>query len=246
MVQQGPFQAELIYADTKNPFLEHTASDGQLYVEVEPDAEYFIRVQSHYPALIKARFQVDGEDLGYSYTLKGANHGPKEAGLFSRIGGVDTMRALVFVKTPVRMQGSSNDVTPYWTGQIKIQFREAIPDGVSVASDSINKWKGGDVAFVMGSAMDPSKKKGLKSTKGETVQQVGSVARRDGAYYQRHRPGRVLQTITLKYCSTVGLIHAGILPKPPAWTFHRMQFPAASGPTENASDTGPVDLTVDF
>jgi hypothetical protein len=43
MVKVGNFTVELVEAETKESFKEHTASDGQAYAEeVEPDMDYFI------------------------------------------------------------------------------------------------------------------------------------------------------------------------------------------------------------
>lgn len=53
MVVQGNFKVELIDATTKQPFKEHT-SKGKTYAEVEPDAEYFIRITTSYPSTVKA------------------------------------------------------------------------------------------------------------------------------------------------------------------------------------------------
>lgn len=38
--------------------------------------------------------------------------------------------------------------------------------------------------------------------------------------------GQHLYTITLNYCSTLGLIEAGVLPKPGLWQHHRMKHGA--------------------
>ena len=35
-----------IEAESKTPFGEHRGSDGKTYAEVEPDAEYYIRIRS--------------------------------------------------------------------------------------------------------------------------------------------------------------------------------------------------------
>lgn len=46
MVKKGPFTVEIIDAYTKQAFKEHNdTNDGKIYAEVEPDAEYFIRVK---------------------------------------------------------------------------------------------------------------------------------------------------------------------------------------------------------
>ena len=44
MVRQGDFEISIVLADTKIPFKEHT-KDGKVYVEVEPDEDYFISMK---------------------------------------------------------------------------------------------------------------------------------------------------------------------------------------------------------
>lgn len=54
MVRKGDYTVELIEAETKKAFKEHqfpshTANDEEsdICVEVEPDIEYFVRVENH-------------------------------------------------------------------------------------------------------------------------------------------------------------------------------------------------------
>ena len=71
---------------------------------------------------------------------------------------------------------------------------------------------------------DPDKKKGVKSDKGETFTAHKSKRRR-----KTYAKGGLLCTITLRYCSTLGLIHAGVLAKPPLWDMQRLTDPADKG-----------------
>ena len=66
MVKVGGFTVELVAAHTKESFKEHTASDGQVYAEVEPDMDYFISVGSDI-SRVQANIWVDGVNLGYSH-----------------------------------------------------------------------------------------------------------------------------------------------------------------------------------
>jgi hypothetical protein len=71
MVRQGDLEISLIHADTKKPFKEHT-KDDMVYVEVEPDVEYFIhvkRVGNGVPGTLLAYPLVDENRLGYQITL---------------------------------------------------------------------------------------------------------------------------------------------------------------------------------
>ena len=71
MVVAGKFKVEVVYAETKIPFKEHTATtDGDTYVEVEPDAEYFVDIESKSEDPVVAYIRIDGKDLGYNVTLR--------------------------------------------------------------------------------------------------------------------------------------------------------------------------------
>ena len=67
MVFGGDFKAALVDARTKQPFLEHYR-DGQAYVEVEPDVEYYVSLQRIQTSLggVIVTCKVDGKDLGKS------------------------------------------------------------------------------------------------------------------------------------------------------------------------------------
>ncbi|KAL3788458.1 hypothetical protein HJC23_011410 [Cyclotella cryptica] len=89
-----------------------------------------------------------------------------------------------------------------------------------------------DVGYVPGKDR-PQPKKGVKSAEGTTELRTHCFAprstHRDNK--QKHRDPfapivkepEKLGVITLKYCSTVGLIFAGILTKPPNWEVERLQ-----------------------
>ncbi len=70
MVKSGGYTVELVTADTKEPFKEHTAADGdgQIFAEVEPDMDYFISASSNIQG-VRFAFHVDGVNLGYSSTM---------------------------------------------------------------------------------------------------------------------------------------------------------------------------------
>jgi hypothetical protein len=64
MVKKGRFTVELVSADSKVKFQQHT-KDGKTYVEVEPEAEYFVRVAAEPAPRVSGRIDVDGKSLGY-------------------------------------------------------------------------------------------------------------------------------------------------------------------------------------
>ena len=115
MVKAGGYTVELVTADTKEPFKEHTASDGQIFAEVEPDMDYFISASSNIRG-VRFAFHVDGVDLGYSsMMLKSRYYGHRE-----RRDGKDTMTALHFNKTR-EAQGEKPDML---TGKVEVKVYE--------------------------------------------------------------------------------------------------------------------------
>ena len=106
MVLIEDFEFQLVSADggdtgTNTPFMEHTKG-SKTYVEVEPDAEYFLsirKVQVSSSALV-CEFKVDGEHLRYHTTFqpKTVQGSPQLQGLVSRSNGIQTNTALQFVK----------------------------------------------------------------------------------------------------------------------------------------------------
>jgi hypothetical protein len=200
---------ELVSADSKVKFQEHT-KDGKTYVEVEPEAEYFIHVAAEAGPLLKAKILVDGKWLGYNTYIKNrANEKEKKVmGLWSTDGIASTHTALMFAKAKV-FNHSTNDEPqdkPFWTGNVQVQIFEITDTGkTQTRKASQNKWDGGDVGFVIGQT-DP-KKKGIMTTKGNFV----SESTKYTGVHRKYKKGRLLETIQLNYCSTVGLIVAGVL-----------------------------------
>jgi hypothetical protein len=218
MVKQGKYTVQLVNADSKTPFPEHTASNGEVYVEVEPNAEYFIRVHSDSHDKVRMDFRVDNKSLGYNCTMS-KQKPARDMGIWEYKNEKSYQHALKFQKANVR-QADGNHSAPFWTGKVEVIVLEAIETGYREINDFSNSWNGGDVAYVMGIS-DPDQKKGVKSQKGETFTAHKSKRRR-----KMYAKGGLLCTITLRYCSTLGLIHAGILPKPPMWDLHRLANPA--------------------
>lgn len=209
---------ELINADGLQAFPEHKSESGETFVEVEPDSEYYIRIHTDSEDRVKVHFSVDGNDLGYNSTISKKDK-PQDKGLWEYKDGKSYQHALKFAKTPVR-EATNEAQAPFWTGKVEVTFYEAKFTGYKEQKDFSNKWNGGDVSYVMGIS-DPDKKKGVKSDKGEKFEVHKSKRRR-----KTYSKGGVLATVTLRYCSTLGLIHAGVLAKPPVWDMQRLTNPA--------------------
>jgi hypothetical protein len=70
---------------------------------------------------------------------------------------------------------------------------------------------------------DPRQSKSVKSEVGMSQITKPRSKRNKKPYYQL---GKKLHSFKLNYCSVLGLIEAGILPKPPLWDHARMLKPA--------------------
>ena len=92
----------------------------------------------------------------------------------------------------------------HWTGNIEVKFYEIIEIGETETRRQPfqNTWDGGDVGFMMGPA---ELEKGVMSTQGNITK---TGPNNTAAIFLE---GRELASIKLHYCSTVGLIYAGIL-----------------------------------
>lgn len=226
MVKQGKFTVEIVNADTKIAFPYHTSPNGENYVEIEPNAEYFVRISADSEDRVMSYISIDGKSLGYHASRTKADPA-FDYGLWEYKDGQTTYHALKFAKTPVR-DGGAPSVS--WTGKIEVDFYEAHFMGTYELQDHSNTWNGGDISYVMGMS-DPDKKKGVKSNKGSTLK-----VHKDPRLRNQYVKGAKLNTLTLNYCSTLGLVEAGILPKPPdfEWTMLRKHYPC--GPAQRMED----------
>jgi hypothetical protein len=106
----------------------------------------------------------------------------------------------MFAKARVFDAADDTENLQVWTGNIEVKFREMVATGETDTRRNFkSSWDGGDDGFA-----DPNKK-GVISKQGKTVEPVEyNIVRK------KYTKGRRLATIKLQYCSTVGLISAGI------------------------------------
>lgn len=212
MVEKGPFQVSLVRADTKEPFQEHVNESGEIFAEVEPDMEYFIRVKSTYPGqanLVRADFMLDGVSLGYCTNLV---HGREELhGLWTIQGDTQINKALCFC-----MVDSGIESDEKWIGYLEVTFSEAIAKGIRTTRDARSHWTGG----IVGGSISSTMKKVVKSKAG-SLSLITATPKRKYVY----DAGKELAKIKINYCTAFGLIQAGLLPKPPLWEYHRSRYP---------------------
>ena len=209
---------ELIDAETKAPYQEHVDHHGKTYAEVEPDTDYFLRVSSYDPRRVAVKFVVDGNDLGYKSALHQYG-GAQTRGLLHTENGISHHTALrfnsLFSSQKTAAAASSDPSEGHWTGCVEMKIYERIPvEGTprsTTKRDFSSKWNPNTEHVLEGLTVS-SNKKSVNSKEGTaiTTKEVSSGVR------TKYKLGLKLASVELKYCSTVGLIEAKILPPPPA------------------------------
>ena len=122
MVQIGDFTVNLVSADTKEVFKEHTGPDNSVYAEVEPDIEYFIQVASTRGEVIITT-KVFGVDLGYTKSLGKPAKG-KIIGSWERKNGESKTTALRFNRAARATKEEGHTNPSMLTGKVELQFYE--------------------------------------------------------------------------------------------------------------------------
>jgi hypothetical protein len=222
MVKEGLFSVQLVHAETMIPFAEHEGPDGKHYVEVEPNVEYWIRIASSDASRdVICNFQVDGKKLGINRLLNSTKTGcPSDVGLWEAVGEQSTEHSF-----QVRAFHGRAGKT-FYIGNVQVDFHEAIAKpGSCQPTEFVNQWNGDQA------------RTNYQGSEKEVASQVGTVVKTVTKCKIRYGTGRLLQTITLHYCTTMGLIHVKVLPQPESWEYHRMRFPA-----DNATNGAVVDM----
>lgn len=220
LVYNGVFEVQLVEAVTKIPFTEHT-KNGKTYIEVEPDANYWISVRkvAVCPTAMALAFKVDGKRLGLKYTYSGGDRGaPATYRGIADIRGDGTVlqHSLKFVKpsksnhvggnfeTTEESMGTSTGTVEIeiFAGNLKDQDGRSKTQRIERNLSS----EFGVAAVARGPTAGPSKKKCLRSSVGQACATSKLSSRRLHDRLCVHR-------LTLSYCATPGLILAGILPR---------------------------------
>jgi hypothetical protein len=243
MVQCGDFKIELVYADTKIPFKEHVhTKDGKIYVEVEPDVEYFIstqRIRMNRGATTIASFSVDEKELSTYHCYIECKDKPSYKGISRRQGLVSTKTALKFTKPLISQDGTGVN-RDLLMGKVEIKMYDCSQGGYKEKSSDFTSTFTAATVDLEQSGL--AKKKSLRSGEGEiTITKNHSGKRRPSFIL-----GEQFDTVTLNYCTALGLMEVGVLEKPDLWTHHRMKRPAEpdqGGPRvrpKHIQDTGAV------
>ena len=233
VVNNFKFQIVSTEDDNKTPFKEwESKTNLKTYVEVEPDAEYFLSVemvQASSTSLLCV-YYVDGKCLGY-YDAFPANRklGPIFRGIFSRSNStVTTMKALKFVKASFHSSNKEDRVgfgseIGAGMGIIEMKVYQAIENGYTSTGNEksfASSFTTSSIDIEDGAVV--TMKKNLRTGEGNK----SVVTKASNMNRLNYLKGPQLYTIPLNYCATLGLISVGILPKPPAWVHARMLHPS--------------------
>ena len=242
MVVAGDFSAQLVNAETKEPFQEHFGEKGEAYSEIEPDCEYFIQFQmlgdGDAKKKVCVQVAVDGT-LMESRTIVNRKSGKVHLGMLSRENGNTISKAFALRSPTVRYNDNLKKDACMPIGSVSIRISEAAYYG---CQESMNykeegladKSKDGSLEVPYDYGIFEAKKF-LRSTEGKTLlagnnKVTPEKASSNSAKHERKRKrrneasytaGLLLQEINIHYCTALGLIHAGVLDKPPMWDLFR-------------------------
>ena len=235
VVKDFEFQIVSTEDDNKTPFKEwESKTNLETYVEVEPDAEYFLSVEKVQlsSTSLYCEYYVDGKFLGYYDAFPvNRNLGPRFRGIFSRSNSsVETMKALKFVKASFHSSNKEDRVgfgseIGAGMGIIEMKVYQAIENGYTATGNEksfASSFTTSSIDIEDGAVV--TMKKNLRT--GEGNKSVVTKASNMNGVKMTYLKGLHLYTIPLNYCATLGLISVGILPKPPAWDYQRMIRPS--------------------
>ncbi|CAB9531655.1 expressed unknown protein [Seminavis robusta] len=225
VVTKSGFAVVLVDPATKTPFKEHESKSGEYFVEAEPEAQYFLcpQVLSKPGRDVNEKFivvfAIDGKKLGYTLP-RSSKDGPKECGRFLRENGHGAHEALQFKTARLSTTSAESASAAGMIGTISVSFYTAICVGERTKHDFQGKipTASSEVLAVDGRLAG----KCVRSGQGSYIQanpRTKSGAQKSYSY----RKGVHLETIHLKYCTALGLIDAGILPRPPIWEYARLK-----------------------
>lgn len=259
MVVESGFAVELHDPDTGKAHKEFVNSDGKVFVEAHPGAQYFIDVKLVDRSGVKnadkicAHFIVDKKDLGFRQNIP-MNGSVARAGIKLVDGDrgalAFTIPKIKYVDTHSSQAGSHADFTESFCGSVIVCIHESVlatagstssacPTAASLFSARISPiFRPTTTANLDIPAQEENvfkDKKLMRSTAGTAV--LNRQKPRDASKPVQNKPvpaatktkntkkvtktyqrGPHIATITVNYCSTVGLIAVGVLPKPyPGW-----------------------------
>jgi hypothetical protein len=217
MVVEGGFRVELVDAINKIPYKEHT-KDGKTYVEGEPDAEYFVSLQKiavlpedHYIV----HLFVDDQNLGWYVKRDGdeIDEEPNCFGLFQRVKKVKSSKALKFVKPQIVVSDETehNSTSQAVFGTVTVKIYKASSERFKMKS------KGNYSRSLLPTSVNfsgPVPAVAAKISRSGEGDSIAERERRSSSLFSYRKCEELVSEIILHYCSAVGLIHVGVLPKP--------------------------------
>ena len=235
MVKQDGIEVELVEAVTRQPFKEHqNGKDGLTYFEVEPDAEYFIRIDSRgISRKLLAAVSIDGKVLDGVDTLLDSEI---FVGLRKNLDKFTSVtKSFKFMRRT--SQESSDASSLVWSGSVQVTIREE-KEGRVLRSRQKKRNKGwtdsvDEICAVSGA---PSSKL-TASAEGSHFLDFYFVGESSTVLL-----GPVLTFFDLRYCTVPGLVHQGILP---AWDGNHRMIPQTSKAQELVPYTQPEKITVE-
>jgi hypothetical protein len=138
---------------------------------------------------------------------------------------VTTTRALQVFEPAQRVNISSAQESNYVTGKVEVQISDRSFSGkYETSRSSSGSFKQCSVLECSGADRKKDEKL-LRSRLGFTTTETKSSSTASQPVYNA---GKLLDTITLQYCSTVGLIEVGVLERPASWGKKRTHSSPAS------------------
>ena len=227
MPSKGPYTVEIIDAKTGLPFKEHPGRNGMDgYIEAEPGLDYFIRFQNNSTLVTLWEKKVDGIKSNYNYPMQPGesyNDGLWSYNSRTRTSTNEALSFQILAVNPRTMQDKDSDRNNK-VGVIEIDIYENIyTDGYYHMNDLKNNFEG---TSKVNATHAQEMKKFLKSETGSVKSDEVDLGKR-----RNYRFGTKLQSFKIKYCSTLGLIVDGVLPKSPTWDYFKMIKPQAVIPS---------------
>uniref|UniRef100_A0A7S0FQE3 Uncharacterized protein n=1 Tax=Minutocellus polymorphus TaxID=265543 RepID=A0A7S0FQE3_9STRA len=254
---------ELVDAESKTPFLEHSTPDGtKTFAEVEPETEYLVRVdvRDGNCSCVKliAELSIDGRVIRKGKKMWKSSDNGLYLGFRSYFDGIRTETSLKFDKIATASntaaslsEDSVNDMIRSPVGEVRVAFYEAVKKkvrrskiGGRMPPDTAEAWAGQNVAV---RSSGSGKKKLLKTISGGTITGVKAVHLAQPGMYI-YCKGKLVESIHINYSTAQGLIHAGIWPSTNTSNSQGqddvIDLTDAEPPAKKAkSDSGVVDLT---
>lgn len=227
-MKSGQFSLQVINAETREPMKEFQCPEGKLYVEAEPDLEYFLRIQTDRSVggvLTKAAIHVDGTSLGYDYHLS-TTAVSEDLGLWKCVDGAHSFVSLKFVLKRTRAVADAAAAASMRPpiGNISVSFYECQLGQSTYIQEDVDSTKRlpseKDASSEFSAQSQPGAKKAFASVAGGTMAKEApdtKPAKSNGGgnkkprLQQKYVRGRHIQTVTLHYTSAMGFVQLGIM-----------------------------------